>query len=128
MQLVPFWNEDLYYDNCCVYYPTKVQQQISSPDFEITCLECIELIKNLYRRKLKIRNKITNKIANVTHFHYDDWPMHYGIPPDKEIFALQAIVRTIFNYKDMYPNSPPVLHCDNGSGKTGTIIAMTILT
>ena len=112
---------------CCQYYPPDPQHGMSSPDFEITCLESVELVKNFTKRRIRFNNKVTKESRVVTHFIYTDWPS-YGNPPDEELFVLQSIIRTIFLSKDENPDIPPVIHCSDGCGKTGTIIAMAILT
>ncbi|XP_056008312.1 receptor-type tyrosine-protein phosphatase epsilon-like [Ostrea edulis] len=74
-------------------------------------------------RMLKITNTQTRTTRTVTQFHYTQWPDH-GVPDPFSLVIFQRHVRRI---QDKYKNSPLLVHCSAGIGRTGTFLALDAL-
>ncbi|KAG1931163.1 receptor-type tyrosine-protein phosphatase eta [Pimephales promelas] len=73
-------------------------------------------------RDFSIKNVKTAEIRNVRQFHFTAWPDH-GVPETTEVLIdFRHLVR---EHMDQYSrNSPTVVHCSAGVGRTGTFIAI----
>uniref|UniRef100_A0A8B9HNS7 protein-tyrosine-phosphatase n=1 Tax=Astyanax mexicanus TaxID=7994 RepID=A0A8B9HNS7_ASTMX len=69
-----------------------------------------------------IKNVKTAETRQVRHFHFTAWPDH-GVPETTEVLInFRHLVR---EHMDQYSrNSPTVVHCSAGVGRTGTFIAL----
>uniref|UniRef100_A0A3Q3L5T9 protein-tyrosine-phosphatase n=1 Tax=Mastacembelus armatus TaxID=205130 RepID=A0A3Q3L5T9_9TELE len=73
-------------------------------------------------RDFSIKNIKTAETRSVRHFHFTAWPDH-GVPETTELLiSFRHLVR---EHMDQYSrNSPTVVHCSAGVGRTGTFIAI----
>ncbi|XP_056138392.1 receptor-type tyrosine-protein phosphatase eta [Lampris incognitus] len=73
-------------------------------------------------RDFDIKNVKTAETRSVRHFHFTAWPDH-GVPETTELLInFRHLVR---EHMDQYSrNSPTVVHCSAGVGRTGTFIAI----
>ncbi|CAL8358679.1 unnamed protein product [Lota lota] len=73
-------------------------------------------------RDFDIKNVKTAETRSVRHFHFTAWPDH-GVPESTELLInFRHLVR---EHMDQYSaNSPTVVHCSAGVGRTGTFIAI----
>ena len=58
---------------------------------------------------------------------YADWP-DFGAPDLKAMDIMNTMVSAIQKARTDFPNSPPVIHCSAGVGRTGTTITCCIIT
>ncbi|XP_077567249.1 receptor-type tyrosine-protein phosphatase eta-like [Stigmatopora nigra] len=73
-------------------------------------------------RDFDIKNVKTAETRSVRQFHFTAWPDH-GVPESTELLiGFRHLVR---EHMDQYStNSPAVVHCSAGVGRTGTFIAI----
>ncbi|MGH0141961.1 UNVERIFIED_CONTAM: hypothetical protein FKN15_075051, partial [Acipenser sinensis] len=73
-------------------------------------------------REFKMKNTKTAESRTIQHFHFTAWPDH-GVPETTELLInFRHLVR---EHMDRYSrNSPTVVHCSAGVGRTGTLIAI----
>ncbi|KAM4618092.1 receptor-type tyrosine-protein phosphatase eta [Discoglossus pictus] len=73
-------------------------------------------------REFTIENNRTNEVQNVRHFHFTAWPDH-GVPQTTDV--LINFRNLVCDYVKHCPlNSPILVHCSAGVGRTGTLIAL----
>eukprot|EP00475_Leptophrys_vorax_P037679 TRINITY_DN6524_c0_g2_i1.p1 TRINITY_DN6524_c0_g2~~TRINITY_DN6524_c0_g2_i1.p1 ORF type:complete len:470 (+),score=99.59 TRINITY_DN6524_c0_g2_i1:1563-2972(+) len=76
-------------------------------------------------RKFIISNKETSEERLITHFQYVGWP-DKDVPQDMTEF--RRVLEHYRSYRDVLEmQSPIVLHCSAGVGRTGTFIALDII-
>ncbi|KAG7468403.1 hypothetical protein MATL_G00142530 [Megalops atlanticus] len=73
-------------------------------------------------RDFSVKNVKTAETRSLRHFHFTAWPDH-GVPETTELLInFRHLVR---EHMDQYSrNSPTVVHCSAGVGRTGTFIAI----
>ncbi|XP_053305201.1 titin-like [Spea bombifrons] len=71
-------------------------------------------------RNFTVTNK-TNKEIQVRQFHFTAWPDH-GVPKTANI--LISFRNIVCDYTKLIPDSPILVHCSAGVGRTGTFIAL----
>ncbi|MBN3300850.1 PTPRJ phosphatase, partial [Amia calva] len=73
-------------------------------------------------RDFNLKNMKTSEIRSLRQFHFTAWPDH-GVPETTELLInFRHLVR---EHMDQYSrNSPTVVHCSAGVGRTGTFIAI----
>ncbi|XP_049578499.1 receptor-type tyrosine-protein phosphatase eta isoform X2 [Syngnathus scovelli] len=73
-------------------------------------------------RDFEIKNVKTAETRSIRQFHFTAWPDH-GVPETTELLiSFRHLVR---EHMDQYStNSPTVVHCSAGVGRTGTFIAI----
>ncbi|KAF5901149.1 receptor-type tyrosine-protein phosphatase H-like [Clarias magur] len=77
------------------------------------------------RRALVVRNESASEAHVVAHFHFTAWPDH-GLPTRTEdLIQFRWIVRQ--HIETFSFSGPTVVHCSNGVGRTGTLIALDLL-
>ncbi|CAF0884129.1 unnamed protein product [Rotaria sordida] len=67
-----------------------------------------------------------NKQYNIVHFFFTNWPK-YGIIICRTLIDLTEIVNQ-YDEESINLSSPIVVHCSSGTGRTGTYIAVDIIT
>ncbi|XP_074533307.1 receptor-type tyrosine-protein phosphatase beta [Halichoeres trimaculatus] len=79
-------------------------------------------LKDWTIRDFNVKNVKTAETRSVRHFHFTAWPDH-GVPETTELLiSFRHLVR---DHMDQYSgNSPTVVHCSAGVGRTGTFIAI----
>lgn len=76
------------------------------------------LVRNMY-----MINRTTGETRTITQFHYLSWP-DAGVPDDVKGF-LNFRRKVNKSYRD--PNSPILVHCSDGAGRSGTYILIDII-
>ncbi|XP_062597463.1 receptor-type tyrosine-protein phosphatase epsilon-like isoform X1 [Saccostrea cucullata] len=74
-------------------------------------------------RRMSVSHNESKKSRTVTQFHYTAWPDHGTPDPICLIVFLDHVNQT----KTNQINSPTVIHCSAGLGRTGTYIALDTL-
>lgn len=86
-----------------------VSEHVSSNDY---------LIRNMY-----MINRTTGETRTITQFHYLAWP-EGGVPESAKSF-LQFRRKVHKSYRDL--NSPILVHCSDGAGRSGTYTLVDII-
>ncbi|XP_041445559.1 receptor-type tyrosine-protein phosphatase eta isoform X4 [Xenopus laevis] len=104
---------------CDEYWPSSGKKDFSGMS--------ISLIEESVQPEWTIRDfTVTHKQENqskcVRHFHFTAWPDH-GVPKTTDV--LIGFRNLLWDYvKQCPPNSPVLVHCSAGVGRTGTLIAL----
>jgi len=87
-----------------------------------------QLDSNLTERNFIFVNSQINEIREITQFHFRNWPDH-GVPEIENSFGtFNSIFTKLENHFEIYKsNSPVVVHCSAGVGRTGTILSLYYL-
>ncbi|KAJ8417060.1 hypothetical protein AAFF_G00282870, partial [Aldrovandia affinis] len=79
-------------------------------------------LENWTIREFDVKNVKTAETRSVRHFHFTAWPDH-GVPETTELLIdFRHLVRE--HMGQFSQNSPTVVHCSAGVGRTGTLIAI----
>ncbi|OLN96181.1 Receptor-type tyrosine-protein phosphatase O [Colletotrichum chlorophyti] len=73
-------------------------------------------------RKLLLRVSDENEDRTVWHFLYTKWP-DFGVPAVDDLASFFTLMRLSREY-NTEPDSPRVIHCSAGVGRTGTFITL----
>lgn len=93
---------------------------ISDKLVSVTCLD--EVTQNsITKRTLEI--KLDYISQTVTHWQYLDWPDH-GAPPNPDII-LELCTKYLAEALKNTENSPIIIHCSAGAGRTGTFCTIS---
>nr|XP_032812886.1 receptor-type tyrosine-protein phosphatase N2-like [Petromyzon marinus] len=107
-QCFRYWPEDgsrLYH----IYEVNLVSEHVWCDDF---------LVRSLY-----LKNTQTGETRTLTQFHFLTWPEH-GVPPSaRSLLDLRRKVNKCYRGR----SCPVVMHCSNGSGRTGTYILIDMV-
>ena len=106
----------------CYEYWTNNQIQFSSG----LCLKKIDETKECEYLTTRTFDLSTQSYTRkITQLHFRKWPDH-GCPEIKEAFySLEKINNVLNNHFFIYKgNSPVIVHCSAGVGRTGTIISI----
>lgn len=101
---------------CSQYWPTS--SPISFGPFTISPLLSTPLSPGLLQRTFTLSQGSASR--TITWVHYQSWPDH-GVPSDYED------ITRLLGEINKARTSPIVVHCSAGVGRTGTIIALSIL-
>nr|XP_022308467.1 receptor-type tyrosine-protein phosphatase T-like [Crassostrea virginica] len=105
---------------CHQYWPDKGKELNADP-FTISLLE--EKVYAYYViRKMALRKKKVSGSRTVTQFHYTRWPDH-GTPNPLNLVVFLGH----FRHKIRPSQHPILVHCSAGIGRTGTFIALDVL-
>jgi len=99
---------------CEQYWPSELQVPIEFGDFSIT-LSDEEVTKEITNRHLHIVKKSNNEKKDLWQLHYTEWP-DQGIPQVSTSFLKLIHLSNEHNTS----NSPIIVHCSAGLGRTGT--------
>lgn len=98
---------------CADYWTTKMTK------FTVTVVKEEKKLKSIVERKLRVSDGKTEK--NVIQLHFTGWP-DKGVPEAGGVFdEFENMFTTIKNYRG---ESPVVVHCSAGVGRTGTFISL----
>jgi len=82
---------------------------------------------NLFKRTFTIKSmndeETGPKEKVVTHYQWVGWPDH-GTPLEADVPVLENFVDIMYQERTANPNSPVVIHCSAGIGRSGTLIAL----
>ena len=109
-----------------IYWPNnkKISLNFEENNLSIEFISQDEVIKDaLLIKKFKINNDL-----EIRQIHINCWPDH-GMPQDQNLAF--EIVDTMINYikieRESENKSPIVVHCSAGVGRTGTVIATSVI-
>nr|XP_033784675.1 receptor-type tyrosine-protein phosphatase beta-like [Geotrypetes seraphini] len=104
---------------CNEYWPTKESRMYGNIFVAITS-EII--LPDWTIRDFSVKNRRVNDTRPVRQFHFTAWPDH-GVPETSDILInFRCLVRE--HIKHCPSNSPILVHCSAGVGRTGTFIAI----
>ncbi|EGD79641.1 hypothetical protein PTSG_10488 [Salpingoeca rosetta] len=102
---------------CHRYWP-ELNQTATYGVFEVTTIK-EQATRNNIHRTFRLKNLETEQHDRVEHLQFILWPDH-GVPNTSgEILAFREDV-----YRLHDPNTPLIVHCSAGVGRTGTYIAI----
>ncbi|XP_056003196.1 receptor-type tyrosine-protein phosphatase epsilon-like isoform X2 [Ostrea edulis] len=105
---------------CHQYWPSEGHELDVNP-FSVTLLE--EKAYAYYViRKMTVRKKRVTGSRTVVQFHYTRWPDH-GTPNPLNL----VVFHRHFRHKIKPSQDPILVHCSAGIGRTGTFIALDVL-
>ncbi|KAM8938759.1 receptor-type tyrosine-protein phosphatase eta-like [Pelodytes ibericus] len=103
---------------CEEYWPsnqTEVFNKIS------VSLKTESVLPDWTIRDFKVTNNNSREHLQVRHFHFTAWPDH-GVP--KTTNVLINFRNVVCDYVKNCPDTPILVHCSAGVGRTGTLIAL----
>ena len=80
---------------------------------------------NIIIRKIKLINNSSNEERIITQLHFLAWPDLEV--PNKNLRTFQAFQYMIEEAEKIKNNSPIIIHCDGGVGRTGTFTSIYFL-
>ncbi|XP_056003186.1 receptor-type tyrosine-protein phosphatase kappa-like isoform X1 [Ostrea edulis] len=105
---------------CHQYWPDEEKELDVNP-FSVTLLE--EKVYAYYVvRRMTVRKKGSTGSRTVVQFHYTRWPDH-GTPNPLNLLVFHRH----FRHKINMSQHPILVHCSAGIGRTGTFIALDVL-
>ncbi|XP_062585346.1 receptor-type tyrosine-protein phosphatase T-like isoform X2 [Saccostrea cucullata] len=105
---------------CHQYWPDEGKELDINP-FSVTMLE--ETVYAYFvERKMNVRKKRITGSRTVVQYHYTRWPDH-GTPNPLNL----VVFHRHFRHKIKSTQSPIIVHCSAGIGRTGTFIALDVL-
>ncbi|XP_066150542.1 tyrosine-protein phosphatase 10D-like isoform X2 [Euwallacea fornicatus] len=108
-------------EKCFKYFPNNHESMIFGDDLEVRCT--VEIDFEIYCvRTLQVRKDL--KQLTVTHMQFLEWP-DFGIPQNNDSLLLFCHKMRM---RWSQEGGMAVVHCSAGVGRTGTIIALDILT
>ncbi|XP_008049284.2 receptor-type tyrosine-protein phosphatase eta [Carlito syrichta] len=104
---------------CEEYWPTKQSQDYG----DITVAMTSEIVLPEWTiRDFTVKNILTSESHPLRQFHFTSWPDH-GVPDTTDLLLnFRYLVRDYM--KQSPPESPILVHCSAGVGRTGTFIAI----
>ena len=119
------------YSSKCYHYWPKIPSCFSSKELtmnnglKLRAIKEKNITKNLTERNFSLTNTINNEKKEVTQLHFRKWPDH-GVPDLVETFeTFEKINEKLNEHFSNYKSESPVLvHCLAGVGRTGTIISI----
>ncbi|KAI1723510.1 protein-tyrosine phosphatase domain-containing protein [Ditylenchus destructor] len=115
---------------CATYWPQNLEERlrfktVAHGEFIITLTDIVDHDDFLVRR-FAIHHNATERI--VHQLHYNDWPDH-GRPnvAQKVATFIETLHSLLPDRSRQNADSPILVHCSAGCGRTGTVIAINIL-
>lgn len=105
---------------CHQYWP-EVGKEMDVEPFSLTLLE-EKVYAYFVVRKMAVRKKKVTGSRTVVQFHYTRWPDHGTPDPLNLVDFLRQ-----FRHKIKPSHHPILVHCSAGIGRTGTFIALDVL-
>ena len=113
----------------CYYYWPKLSTTFFSNDlklkngYKISAISEKNISNNLTERIFSITN--SNEKKEIKQLHFRKWPDH-GVPDLVQTFeTFENINEIIYQHYETYKSeSPVVVHCSAGVGRTGTVISI----
>ncbi|XP_022808866.1 receptor-type tyrosine-protein phosphatase epsilon-like [Stylophora pistillata] len=106
---------------CASYLPHK--EEFTVYGLLMIEVEAEDLRNGFCRRQLKITNTKSGEVRTHYHFHFTDWAER-SIPLNG--VGLLDMMKCITRVQQQTGNGPIVVHCSDGSGRTGTFCAINI--
>jgi len=104
------------------YWPESIGNTFETEQFEIFYEKIIDQSNLTIISEFSIRLKLDpNNVRNLFHLHYEGWP-DFGVPD--ETSSIRELVNTM--NRTRIGNSPILVHCSAGIGRTGTFLGIAI--
>ena len=108
-------------EKCAKYWDRKFTNYEVLKRIESTILK-----EGIILRRLKIKKEKDNLEKNIDQIQFTCWDDHKGL--NYEYFEkIREIINEVDMYKQHQPNSPIVVHCSAGVGRTGTFICLYMI-
>ena len=108
-------------EKCVKYWDRKFTNYEVLKRIESTILK-----EGIIIRRLKIKKEMDNLEKNIDQIQFTCWNDHEGL--NYEYFEnIREIINEVDRYKKHQPNSPIVVHCSAGVGRTGTFICLYMI-
>ena len=109
-------------EKCQQYWSDGIGEDFEGFECHVTLLHVMEAADYTIR-EFQITHQLTNQERTVHQFHYTSWP-DFDVPRENPI-AILKFIRKIRLLKDQIgSNSPILVHCSAGCGRTGTFITV----
>jgi len=107
-----------------LYFPSNEREALNFGDFSVYCISCSYdriIIREFYVKcTIRVNHEVKEEVRRLYHIQYCHWPDH-DIPESMEdIFSMVQMVDKVFSAIQ----SPIVIHCSAGVGRTGTFLAI----
>ena len=109
-------------EKIALYWPEHVGDVLKPEggNWSIECSSECEVSSGLWKRELTLTNISSCSKRQICHFHFVAWPDHGSVPP-----ATMEVLASLVKYeRSTHPDSPMLVHCSAGVGRTGTVLAM----
>lgn len=104
---------------CSQYWPANKKSTETYGPFKVI-LEKEECFAHYVVRQFNLSHDTESK--TVTQFHYTSWPLS-AHPDSADLLHFRRHIRTFLDQDD--PNAgPPLIHCHDGGGRSGTFLAI----
>jgi len=108
---------------CAKYWPEEAAS-ITFGTFDISCVKCITE-ESVTQRWLEIKKHGTSEQRVVLQIQYTGWP-DYGVPQSTKSFLELIKLVDEKSAEINHQQSPTLVHCSAGIGRTGTFFAVHI--
>ncbi|XP_061185379.1 receptor-type tyrosine-protein phosphatase kappa-like [Saccostrea echinata] len=105
---------------CHQYWPDEGKELDINP-FSVNLVE-EKVYAYFVERKMYVRKKRVTGSRSVVQYHYTRWPDH-GTPNPLNL----VVFHSHFRHKMKHSQNPIIVHCSAGIGRTGTFIALDVL-
>ena len=106
-------------DKCAQYWSLDVGGTAKYAKFDVTTVSQHRNAGGYLKTVLRVASKKESR--TVTHFWYDTWP-DLGVPKEDAAQLVDLIVDS--NRSKAQQNTPMVVHCSAGIGRTGVFVAL----
>lgn len=111
---------------CERYWPCEIGEMEMFGMLEVTLEEEKHFEDDEYLlRVFKLENPTTGETRKVHQLHYKEWPDHGCPSGEKQLLSMIDLMEELHN--EHSPDSPILVHCSAGVGRTGTIIAINYI-
>ncbi|KAJ2707829.1 hypothetical protein FB645_000391 [Coemansia sp. IMI 203386] len=107
---------------CAIYWPKTISATMHLGDIQVTLIDerpmrdCLSVTV----RKIRLTHVgVPGDTRDVTQLHYTEWPDH-GVPTSP--VPMLNIMRELRSTVSPDPETPVVVHCSAGVGRTGTFV------
>uniref|UniRef100_A0A7E4W188 protein-tyrosine-phosphatase n=1 Tax=Panagrellus redivivus TaxID=6233 RepID=A0A7E4W188_PANRE len=105
---------------CEMYWPKNVGETRTFGDFAVTFVK--ETVFNEFSHRSLVVKSEKYGTLETEQLHYTEWPDHGCPQGEKQVLQLIEQMCTLRT-----TDSPILIHCSAGCGRTGTVIALTII-
>lgn len=104
---------------CDKYWPEEGEQNYADINVELVVVD-ITTNKEYEIRQFKVSKTNDSEILTVNHYWFKSWPDH-NVPDQK---GKKTVIEIITKCNELNSQTPWIVHCSAGVGRTGTFIAI----